>query len=586
MNKLKSSIIKYWYYYIAGIVILAEILVFAIFNDECYIQVHDNLDLFMPHYQVMTAGKLWYAHNVEAPILGGISRDLLGSEFLLYNALYIIFPGIAAYIIGYFLKIAIGMSSFILLAREIYAERYECVKPYAVLIGLAFGLIPVFPTYGIAFTSVPLIILLIRVLYRKQSEPLKNRLILYVGVFCYPILSYFSYIGFFILCYICIAVIALWIRDKKFPKTTFASVCVLSLGYIAFEYRLFAAMLLDDTVTIRTTMARSNNTLAEAIRLGFEEFVLSYFHSQDSHTYVILPVVLIGLILIGIGYIRRKDYRGLFVSPAFLGFYVILFNMFTYILCSCGSFVDILEALIPQLTGFDFTRVSFLNPFLWYAEVFIVIVSLADSRWRFGRVLSQVLAVLSLFTVMLVPQTYNDFYYTVYNQSYKLIKQQETSTVNYREFYSTDLFESIKRKVGYSGEWSVAYGLHPGVLDYNGISTLDGYLGMYSQEYKDKWAEILSPALAGSPSLKEYFDTWGARLYVYSGSDENTYAPLRNPELADTSLAIDVSALANIGCRYIFSRVKFSNEEELPITLVGIYTAMDSPYTIYLYSLQ
>ncbi len=49
---------------------------------------------------------------------------------------------------------------------------------------------------------------------------------------------------------------------------------------------------------------------------------------------------------------------------------------------------------------------------------------------------------------MFVPQVYNDFYYTCYNQAYKIIKHKETSTVNYNEFYSADLFEDIKDEIG------------------------------------------------------------------------------------------------------------------------------------------
>ena len=44
--------------------------------------------------------------------------------------------------------------------------------------------------------------------------------------------------------------------------------------------------------------------------------------------------------------------------------------------------------------------------------------------------------------------------------------------MNYGEFYSTQLFEEIKADIGYNGEWAVAYGMHPAVLEYNGIATL------------------------------------------------------------------------------------------------------------------
>ena len=128
--------------------------------------------------------------------------------------------------------------------------------------------------------------------------------------------------------------------------------------------------------------------------------------------------------------------------------------------------------------------------------------------------------------------------------------------------------------------------MHPAVLNYNGIATVDGYLGMYAQEYKDKWTSIIAPALEGSPSLKSYFEGWGARVSLYSGADENTYAPLRNLEVTDKRLVVNLDELKSLDCRYIFSRIELSNADELGIKLVGTYSDDSSPYTIYVYDLQ
>ena len=207
-----------------------------------------------------------------------------------------------------------------------------------------------------------------------------------------------------------------------------------------------------------------------------------------------------------------------------------------------------------------------------------------DSSKKYLRPAANIIVTLAILVVMFVPQVYNDFYYTCYNQAYKIIKQKDTSTVNYNEFYSTRLFDKILTDIKYEGEWSAAYGMHPAVLNYNGIASLDGYLGFYSQDYKEKWTEVIAPALEGSPSLKSYFDGWGARVSLYSGSDENTYAPLRNLELNDTRLVVNIEQLKGLDCKYIFSRIEFSNSDELGMSLIGVYTDDSSPYTIYVYN--
>ncbi len=574
---------KNWYLYLTGTLLLIQAAVFLVFRGESYFQIHDNLDLFMGHYEMLKKAGIWFAHGVDAPIMHGISRDLFGSEFNLYNLFYICLPGVWAYLAGYAAKIAIGMISFILLAKDVYKEKYENYKPLVVVIATAFALIPVFPTYGIAFTSVPLIIFFLRKLYFAQS--FKERLPWYVAVFCYPIVSYFSYHGFFILSYMVVAVIILWVKDKKFPKSTFASIVILSLGYVLFEYRLFGQMLGTDTVTIRTTMDHGDLSFGQAMVTAFNEFVNASFHSEDSHTYIVLGVVLIALVVINASHIKAGKAKEILTDPVNLVMFWIIFNVLIFGLYQFAPFRHLFEMLVPPLTGFEFARTAYFNTFLWYAELLLVCIRMYDLGKKNFKLLANVIVTLAVLVVMFVPQVYNDFYYTCYNQAYKVIKQKETSTVNYNEFYSVELFEKIKEDIDYKGEWSATFGMHPAILNYNGIASVDGYLGMYAQEYKDKWTKVIEPAFPGSPSLASYFVGWGARVNLISADDENTYAPLRVMDPVDKRLLANMDELKSLECKYIFARFEISNASEIGLKLVGTYMDASSPYTIYLYQL-
>jgi hypothetical protein len=569
--------------YLTGTLLLIQAAVFLVFRGESYFQIHDNLDLFMGHYEMLKKANLWFAHGANAPFLHGVSRDLFGSEFNLYNLFYIILPTYWAYLAGYAAKIAIGMIGFILLAKDIYQDRYENYRPLIIVIAAAYGMIPVFPTYGIAFTSVPLIVLFLRKLY--CADTLKDRIPWYIAVFCYPFISYFSYHGFFILSYMVLAVIILWIRDKHFPKSTFVSIVILSIGYVLFEYRLFGAMLGSDTVTIRTTMDHGDLTFAQAMKTAFDEFVNASFHSEDSHTYIVLGVVLVALVLINVGHVRAGKAKQIFSDPVNLIMVWIIFNVLIFGLYQFAPFRHLFEMLVPPLTGFEFARTAYFNTFLWYAELLLVCIRMYDYSKKNLKLLANVIVTLAVLVVMFMPQVYNDFYYTCYNQAYKVIKHKETSTVNYNEFYSAKLFEKVKAEIGYNGEWSASYGMHPAILNYNGIASVDGYLGMYAQEYKDKWTRVIEPAFPDSPSLSSYFLGWGARVNLISADDENTYAPLRVMELNDTRLVANMDELKSLDCKYIFSRIEFSNAAEAGVTLIGTFTDESSPYTIYVYEL-
>lgn len=579
MERIKKYVIKNWYILFTAILLCMQAGVFLIFREKSYIQVHDNLDLFASQLQMMKNTDTFFSHDVMLPMLGGISRNNFGSEFSLYNILFYILPNFWAYITGYALKIVIGIFSFCLLAKDVYGEKYGTYRPLILVIATAYGLIPVFPAYGIAFTSVPLIVWLLRRIYISPDKWL------YLGVFLYPLLSYFSYFGIFLLAYVVLAIVILWIRDRCFPKGIALSLILLAAGYIVFEHRLFIEMLFSDIVTIRGTMVAADLTFTENIQSMWGVFFRTNFHEQDSHMYLVFPACVIGLLVSNIGYIRRKEYRKILTDSCNMVLGIIVFNCIIYGLYDWKAFRDFVEAMVPQLTGFQFNRFTFFNPFLWYALLFLTVKKMYDSRGKWMRILANGIVMTAAVVVMFVPQTYNDFYHTCYYNAYSILKQTQVKDLNYEEFYSKDLFEHIKEEVNYNGEWSAAYGFHPAVLQYNGIATLDGYLGMYSQEYKEAFRKVIAPALETADSNRSYFDDWGARAYLFSGSDENTYAPYRDLGLTDYSLQIDSDAYKAIGGRYIFSRIELSNREELGLELKGVYSQDSSPYTVYLYEI-
>lgn len=241
---------KYWYVYVLGALLLLQAGVLLSFGEDCFLAIHDNLDLFVAHNKMMKNQGIFFAQDAQALMLGSVSRDNLGSELSVYNMLSFLFPSFVAYIIVYFAKIAVGFSSCLLLAKDIYGEKYKEYRPFLWIVAAGFSVIPVFPAYGMAFTSVPLLVYLLRRIYR---EP---KIWMYACVFVYPLISYFSYFGFFLLAYLVCGVVILWIRDKKFPVSLCISVPVLALGYVVCEYRLFREMLFGSTVTIRESMVQ------------------------------------------------------------------------------------------------------------------------------------------------------------------------------------------------------------------------------------------------------------------------------------------------------------------------------------------
>ncbi len=567
---------KYWFIFpVAGFLLLTAAVFFG-YGERSYIGVHDNLDLFLPQFQMLKDTGSFFQHGVDVPFLGGISRDVLPSEFSLYSVLYMLFPAYTAYVLGIIGKILLGIVSFRLLAKELFADQYMLYRPIICMTGFAYGILWFFPAFGFAFASIPLCVYLLVRIYRS------GRAGWYAALFFYPVVSYFSYHGLFILGYLLIALVWLSIRDRKPAWRLAAAFAVLSLGYAVCEYRLFGQMLLNSEVTIRSTMVNSSLSGGEILREIFTVWREGIFHADSVHGKVVLPVCAVYFVVNNALYLRRGQAGRIFRDPFNLIMLFLLFNSVVYALYDCEPLRSFVETLVPPLKGWQFNRTVFFNPFLWYAALLLVLMRLYDAGiWQMWA--ANIIACAAVLVIILTPGRYNDLYATCRNRAYEYYHGSEVDELDYEQFFAEELFDEIKQDIGYRGEWSAAYGLYPAVLEYNGIATLDGYLGYYSQQYKDDFRRVIAPALDRMEATRIYYDDWGARAYLYSGTDLSIVSATKTVYATDYDIYIDTEAFKALGGKYIFSRLKLTNAEEAGLSLIHEHTADDGSYTVYVY---
>lgn len=593
--------------------VLLFILIISVFycaiGENSYIGVHDNMDLFIAQFAMLRNTGTFFSHGVSAPFLGGVSRDVLPGEASLYTVLYMIFSPFTAYIVGYVLKIVIAVFSCVLLfvdftilsgekidsfferARFCLKEEYAPELNLAVGVGFLYGVLNLFPAFGISFASIPLIVYLLRRIYltEKSGDPKRVRKMAeyVVLIFCYPFVSYFSYFGFFILGYLFIGIIWMWIRDKKPSFGLIAGLVVLSVGFAVFEYRLFGMMLFSDVTTIRDTMVQSFVPASEVPRLILDVFVNGMMHAEDCHKYFVMPVCLLYLIFLNGRFVYKKNFRGIFTDVYNLCALILVFNAVVYGIYFIREVDDVFATVVPPLKGFQFNRTVFFSPFIWCAMLFIIAYRMSKKE-IFKGVLSYAVIATAVVLVIITPTRYNDLRGTLYHVVKENILGNKLDDLNYREFYSEELFSDVKKEIGYKeGEWSVAYGMHPAILEYNGIATLDGYLGFYPQSYKEEFRKVIAPALSKNPGSAAYFDEWGARCYLYSGTDATIVMATKSMYgVTDNNIYIDAGELKKLGCKYLFSRIDIANAPEEGLTPIGEYSGYNSPYNIYVYGLE
>ena len=109
--------------------------------------------------------------------------------------------------------------------------------------------------------------------------------------------------------------------------------------------------------------------------------------------------------------------------------------------------------------------------------------------------------------------------------------------------------------------------MHPTIAQYNGFYTLDSYQNLYSLEYKNKFREIIADELEKNHRMKNYFDAWGSRCYVFVAELFGKGKCYLNCSKYETDsidhFEIDTKALSALGGKYIFSAVPINNYEKL-----------------------
>ena len=509
---------------------------------------------------------LFFSIGQDIPYLGGVCKSGF-TLTRLYSWLFVLLPTFEAYMVGWFMGILISIAGFSLLGKELLSD-YKAKCGTVAFCGFLYGLLPTFPSQTLGFASLPLLLYLMIKIYRTK------RPIYMVLLFFYPVFSSLACFGVIACIFAFMFFIIDWIVKKKPSWIMLAATFVLGAGFIAMDWQMLYNMLFSGSASIRSSFESETASFFETLKTIVLSFGKGHVHSGALHSFVVLPVCGIFFLCLNVGFIKKKEYKKIIKEPYNWLMFWIVFNCIIYGLDNTWIFKKIISTVIPPLSGFSFARTLWFNPFLWYFSYMITLCRL-KKNWLINS-----LKILAFIVLCVFPVTYN-----LIGNNLLILKSDvtgaETDRLTYHEFYSEDLFEDIKADIGYDGEWSVAFGMYPAVLQYNGIATLDGYLSKYPADYKEEFRKLIAPELEVDEENAEYFDNWGGRAYIFS--DEVPYDAGKTVEVDEATMRIDPEVFREMGGEYVFSRVLVKNADDLGLDEIGVYTDDESPYTIYVY---
>jgi hypothetical protein len=88
----------------------------------------------------------------------------------------------------------------------------------------------------------------------------------------------------------------------------------------------------------------------------------------------------------------------------------------------------------------------------------------------------------------------------------------------------------------------VSFDLDPMIASFNGYVSFDGYAYNYSLEYKNSFRRIIRQELSAEKDLRDYYDGWGSRVYLF------------HRDLPPRYIRLDLCEAKEIGAEFVLSK--------------------------------
>lgn len=463
-------------------VIFLYISPFLILGESTYVLIHDNLDSVVIFFQTLADDKLYFSDSsVVIPDIGvGLPREILPSQWNFVSLLFFLFRPFTAYSINFILQHFAAFFSFRLLLQCFYQDRKDEIN----LASLAFALLPFWPFGNGTIALMPLVLWAF-FSWRKGEN--KRWCLLIFGLV--PFWSSF-YLAAMYTCMIMFSILAVdFMKNRKVTSGWFLVGAHVFI-YLLLDYRLILHVINKTFPSIRLEMVEKLPPFK--FRDLENLFLYGQYHASSIHHFIIMPsVILISFITIVQGQLRSPWLKkiALFVLIAVL---TTLLSRFWNLPIS-NVFRE-----IPVIKMVRLERIFFLFPLIWGMIFFYC---LALSRDIIGLPAVWIFAILQTGVLF-----WKSDFYTNY----------DNERVSFRDFYATDeIPELLKNLPADSEARFMAIGIHPAILNYHRLKTLDFYIPHYPLAYKKIFYSFISEEIKKDERSFRYFTESGIRAYFF-----------------------------------------------------------------------
>jgi len=580
---------------------VATVIPNFILGEHAIFDYHDQLDGEVIAY--ILQAKHLFENGGLPEFMGGMPKTALVMPAPIFVLLFVWGEYVLALTLMLLIGRIVGFVGMYLLARECTGN-----VPAALIVGGMYGLLPFQPVYGISQFGIPLLIWC--ALRLRQG---KKVLWCYLYVALYAFGSSLVLVGFAFLGVGCAWILWEFFCRKKGENGkrrlfhACAAVMLLLLIYLLGNGDLLAQVLGSGEATV------SHKTEYEISALAFGHTFKEYmlYGIQHSHSYhrLMIPV---GMLSATIGFVaivcKRTGSIWERVAGALAEDSQLHKVLISAVLCLAGNvilgliaaswnsevFVNVRNNL-GALKAFHFERILWMAPCLWYllmACLMTPVLKCVKSTMKlWGKMVSFLACgVIALSLVVTVGQIVFD---GDLKSNIQKLRNPEYGILSFYEYYAIGVMEQVeaflRETTGMEQEeYRVAsLGIDPAAALYHGFYSVDGYSNNYDVTYKHAFREVIAPELAKSEYLRDYYDDWGNRCYLFSAECPGYYTIEKNG-FYFREYELNAKALKEMGCDYILSAAYIADGEKQGLELMNEvpFETEDSYYSIYVYEIN
>ncbi len=545
MNLSKSNYQTH-IYFISLIAI--HYLISIIFIGQVIVEPHDNLDFAVVYDRVISKIYKGDIEKLNYFLSGEIKWYYLEKLFYPINILHYILNDKLFYFTNDILKKLFAYFSFYLLAKSLNVSRFNAALGGVLYSTLVYMKMPV----GLGLSFLPYILYL---LLNKNTLNKKHYLFLFlIGLNSSLIQDFFSFI--------LLIPLSLLLSTKKKNLNIYLQIfSIILISLILANIHLIIGSTVGDSIH-RGIWDLKNADITTSFISSFKSL---FFTSSENPLIIFYTPLnfLSALLLIFSLFSEQKNIRMIFF---FIVSILILRSILNYNLID-----NIFIGIFDVLKGYNFERVDRII-ILAYALLFVLfITSLKNKNFKNFLYFISLLSILAIQLKTPLPRIgqyflkknmqteqfieakkvflekkYIEFFDIVTNKTnFNNKKTSLNVSINktFDNHYKFKDYTFIRNIVKNSRVMSV--GLDPMVAVMNDIKVIDGYHSVYPLSYKIKFRKVIEAELEKNIMLKNYYDSWGSRVYAFYTNKNN--------------IELNFQSAKDLGADYVISKFPIEN---------------------------